>query len=72
MQNTMKIILVSLILIAGLSAEQGFNCFSIIAGKECTIDGSILFGHNEDDSGDQIVNMYKVPARHGILRRICQ
>ncbi len=46
-----------------LMADTGFNCFTVIAGKECTVDGSVLFGHNEDDSGDQIVNMYKVPTK---------
>jgi len=54
--------IVSIIIITTtLFAQNNFNCFSIIAGKNCTVDGSVLFGHNEDDSGDQIVNIYKVP-----------
>ena len=40
---------------------EGFNCYSILVGKDCSVDGSVLFAHNEDDSGDQIVNMYRVP-----------
>ena len=39
-----------------------FNCFSILAGKNATVDGSVMFAHNEDDWGDRIVNFYKVPA----------
>ncbi len=39
-----------------------FNCYSILVGKDCTVDGSVLFAHNEDDYGEQIVNMYKVPS----------
>ena len=26
-----------------------FNCFSIVAGKAATVDGSVYFAHNEDD-----------------------
>ena len=41
--------------------EKGFNCFSMIAGKNTTVDGAVLFAHNEDDGGPQLVNYYKVP-----------
>lgn len=44
------------------AAKCSFNCFSVLAGKNATSDGSVLFAHNEDDYGDQIVNGYKVPA----------
>lgn len=38
-----------------------FNCFSVLVGKNASADGSVLFAHNEDDYGKQIVNYYKVP-----------
>ncbi len=38
-----------------------YNCFSILVGKDATVDGSVLFAHNEDDSGINLVNWYKVP-----------
>ncbi|MBP5518565.1 MAG: C69 family dipeptidase [Bacteroidales bacterium] len=41
---------------------EGENCFAIIAGKAATVDGSVLFAHNEDDSGEQMLNVYIVPA----------
>ena len=52
------------ILLAGpiLQAQQTFDCFSILAGKNATADGSVLFAHNEDDWGDRIVNWYQVPG----------
>lgn len=46
-----------------LPAQEGFDCFSVLAGKNATADGSVIFAHNEDDWGDRIVNWYKVPAR---------
>lgn len=41
---------------------QDFNCFAVLAGKGATADGSVLLGHNEDDSGEQMLNIYVVPA----------
>jgi len=35
------------------------NCFGIIAGKNTTVDGSVLLCHNEDDGGEQMLNIYK-------------
>jgi Dipeptidase len=40
-------------------AEDGFNCFGIIAGSAATTDGCVLLAHNEDDSGDQMLNIYR-------------
>ncbi len=41
--------------------ESNFDCFSILVGKNASSDGSVLFAHNEDDGGPQLVNYYKVP-----------
>lgn len=38
------------------------DCFSILVGKDATVDGSVMFAHNEDDWGDRIVNGYQVPS----------
>ncbi|MFC2155758.1 dipeptidase [Acidobacteriota bacterium] len=40
---------------------EEYNCFSIIAGKFCTVDGSVMIAHNEDDFGINFVNVHKVP-----------
>lgn len=37
------------------------NCFTIAVGKEISETGNVLVAHNEDDWGDLIVNMYKIP-----------
>ena len=41
--------------------DSEYNCFSILVGKDATMDGSVLLAHNEDDSGVNLVNWYKVP-----------
>ncbi|MCP4217877.1 MAG: hypothetical protein GY765_24760 [bacterium] len=43
------------------------DCYTVIAGKEASAEGSVLMGHNEDDSGGNFfVNVRKIPAsRHG-------
>lgn len=45
-----------------VSAQQDQNCFSVMAGKNTTMDGSVILAHNEDDYGDRVVNFYKVPG----------
>ena len=53
------------------SIEKGFNCFSMLVGKNASADGSVFFAHNEDDGGEQLVNYYKVPrVKHKIGGKI--
>ena len=37
-------------------------CFGIIAGRNATTDGYVYLGHNEDKSGEQMLNIYNMPA----------
>ena len=37
-------------------------CFGIIAGRGATTDGYVYLGHNEDQWGEQMLNIYNVPA----------
>jgi len=40
---------------------KSFDCYSVVVGKEASWDGSVLVAHNEDDTGNQILNFYRVP-----------
>ncbi|MFO7853143.1 MAG: C69 family dipeptidase [Bacteroidota bacterium] len=40
----------------------GFNCSTIMVGKDASATGHVLIGHNEDDGGRQVVNFYKIYA----------
>jgi len=48
------------------SAAAYSDCYSIVAGKNATADGSVLFGHNEDNARKFTAGMWKVErAEHG-------
>ena len=63
--RSVVLIAILLVIVNELIAQNPFanelNCFSIIVGKNASADGSVLFAHNEDDGGPQLVNYYKVP-----------
>ena len=58
----LKLLLLLFILFSTLIShpETTFNCFTIIVGKNASADGSVIVAHNEDDFGDQIVNLHRV------------
>jgi len=43
-------------------SANDFNCYTLVAGNKTTVDGSVMMAHNEDDSGEQMLNWYRVPA----------
>ncbi len=56
--------------VLGLLASMGavaqpddLNCYTVIAGKDATVDGSVMMAHNEDDGGEQLLNYYMVPSQ---------
>jgi dipeptidase len=51
--------------------RQADDCFTVLAGKAATADGSVMIGHNEDDRGDIIVNLRKIqPRDYGAPQKI--
>ena len=56
-----------LVLLAAGNVAAGRNlvpvlCFGIIAGRNATTDGYVYLGHNEDQPGEKMLNIYNVPA----------
>ncbi len=43
--------------------EASFNCYSMVVGKKASVDGAVLFAHNEDDTNPQVVNWFKTPRQ---------
>lgn len=51
--------------------DPQLNCYTVLVGKRASADGSVLVAHNEDDSGDIILNIRKIaPRRYGPSVRI--
>jgi len=49
-----------LIVLLWPTAALGDGCFSIVIGKDASVDGYVIMAHNEDDTPPQIVNHHKV------------
>ncbi|MGC8865259.1 MAG: C69 family dipeptidase [Bacteroidales bacterium] len=76
MNSKLKLWFVFTWLLAGLSvqAQSEFNCFTVVAGKKATVDGSVMLAHNEDDYAegmDIYFNIYQVPASE-IVKQVSQ
>ena len=67
MLNSIKFFSISILIlfIGNLTATaQQIDCYTIAAGKNTSIDGSVTVGHNEDDGGpEMLVNWFKVPEK---------
>lgn len=65
----MKILAALLLIISflkGMSQENllpDYNCFSVLVGKNASVEGTLLYGHNDDD-GFQLVNYYIEPRKN--------
>ena len=57
----MKRIIELLFVLIVLCYSSLYSCSTIIVGKKASKDGSLLFGHNEDDGGIRVVNVWRVP-----------
>ena len=56
-----KTLLVILIISFYLSLPGSENCFTIIAGRDATVSGSVMIAHNEDDKGKNFfVDVHKI------------
>jgi dipeptidase len=50
---------------AAAQDTSGYNCFTILVGRNASADGSVFIAHNEDNPGDAFVDLHKVPRiRH--------
>ncbi len=45
--------------------SDGFNCYTVLVGRNASADGSVMIAHNEDDRGDIVVNLRKIQPRTG-------
>ena len=50
------------LLMAMIPASSVLGCFGVVVGKKASEDGSVLFGHNEQDGGKRILNFRAIPG----------
>jgi dipeptidase len=48
---------------AAIDQNRDTNCYTVVVGRKAAAAGSVIVAHNEDDSGDIIVNLRKIQAR---------
>lgn len=61
-KNSYKRLLVpSLILLLIGITTPVWACYAVIAGKNATVDGSVMVAHNEQNGGLRIVNFHRIP-----------
>ena len=53
-----------ILLCAGNTFAQDDNCYSVVAGRLTTADGSVLFGHNEDNGPQFVSRMVRRERRY--------
>ena len=49
------------VLIGLIFAPSVLGCFAVVVGKKASVDGSVLFGHNEQDGGERMLNFRVIP-----------
>lgn len=65
----MKRLLILLVLLPCLislgqdALPSEYNCFTVMVGKDASVEGTQLYGHNDDD-GFQLVNTYVEPRKN--------
>ena len=60
-KKPLSLVILTLILTLSLSSLVSADCFTVIVGKNASADGSVLFGHNEQNGGRRIINYRYVP-----------
>ena len=54
------IILVLVYIVTG-AASSALGCYAVVVGKGASADGSVLFGHNEQNGGRRMTNFRRIP-----------
>ncbi|MDD8027803.1 MAG: C69 family dipeptidase [Acidobacteriota bacterium] len=58
-------------LLASAAGPADGECYTVLVGKKASSDGSVMLAHNEDDRGDILVNLRKIPGRdYGSPQRV--
>lgn len=63
-KSILSVIVVS-ISVTTVAASDVLGCYAVVVGKGASEDGSVIFGHNEQNGGNRIINLRVIPRiRH--------
>ncbi len=48
-------------LVFAMSVLPAYACYTVVVGRGVSVDGSVLVGHNEQNTGKRFINFRKVP-----------
>jgi len=60
---TLLLLVPCLISLGQETLHSDYNCFTVMVGKNASVEGTLLYGHNDDD-GFQLVNTYVEPRKN--------
>ena len=49
------------VLVFAIGVVPAYACYTVVVGRDVSVDGSVLVGHNEQNVGDRFINFRKVP-----------
>ncbi len=49
------------VLVFAMSVLPAYACYTVVVGRDVSADGSVLVGHNEQNTGNRFLNFRKVP-----------
>lgn len=59
--NVILLVIVVFILVTTVAASSALGCYAVVVGKKASADGSVIFGHNEQNGGNRIINFRVIP-----------
>lgn len=59
--NKILLIILVSIKVTAMAASSALGCYAVIVGKDASKDGSLIFGHNEQNGGNRIINLQVIP-----------
>ncbi len=49
------------VLVFAIGVLPAYACYTVVVGRDVSVDGSVLVGHNEQNTGNRFLNFRKVP-----------
>ena len=58
-RSLLTVVICGLVFVIGVL--PAYACYTVVVGRDASVDGSVLVGHNEQNTGNRFLNFRKVP-----------